>query len=254
MRQFPRIGIGNMSIQSALYYCAFILLLKYQPFARYINIAFAFLLILAILLTITNTGIATVGISSFLLLFSKKSRKIIIPVYLTGIVILVCIITKYRKELDFFINLLVNRLNELERLANKLFFIRHTGFVSSSLGFRERQIEYFLKNLTIYDIPFGSGSFTLSKNALEIIENFYFSLFHDFGISGLFILVFALFKPLKIALFDLLKNKDVMGITLLFGFCLYGITLSFVGNYSMSCLFMLTFYMIYFSHYGSYNK
>jgi hypothetical protein len=246
MRQYPRIGIGNMSIQSSLYYCAFMMLVYFRPFNTTLNSIYAFLFISAILLTITNTGIIVVSVSSFIFLFSKNTRKIIMPVYIFGFFLLVIIFIKFHNEIAFFVDLLARRLNEINNLINQLFSPNKDIFVSSSLGFRERQIGYFLNHLTIYDIPFGSGEFTLSKKGLEILENFYFSLFHDFGLAGLLIFASILFRLLIIAFLDLLNNRDIFGINMLIGFCIYGATLSFVSHYSMSCLFMLVFYMAYF--------
>ena len=91
-----RVGLGNMSVQSGLYCCAYFLCLYYFPYRRkIINWISIFVLLIGVLLSVSSTGIFSALIGTILFLFDKRTCKRGAIIFIVGCVLSMIVVIKY---------------------------------------------------------------------------------------------------------------------------------------------------------------
>ena len=198
-RQFGfRICVGNPSMLSVLYVCAFAFCLYYEPFRnRILNLFVTMLLLLAAVATVTSTAFIAIGVVFVLTFFNKKYTYKWGLILGIGTLFILLLIVVLHVNLISFYKLFLAKFDEVKIVVAKYLDIESS--VKSdyhSFDIREAQIQRFKDNLEFSSIFFGDGIFSMYDQYAYMIENTYIAIFRDFGILG--ILVFAGFTISKL--------------------------------------------------------
>lgn len=239
-----RVGLGNMSVQTGIYFSAFLLTFYFQPFAtKFRNAVAIFLFIIAIILSVTSTGIVSLLLALVCFLFDKRTKRKSIMIILFSSICIITIVIIYYDKFEPFFKYFWKKAEEFWDLFINLFNKKNHVTKSSSFGAREKQIAKFKESLTLDNCIFGFGYFSQTT---EMIENGYYAVFHDYGLYGLGIMLLILIRHGIWALIDFFKNKSILRIISVLGVCLYCVTLSVAIIPSMATAFMILFYYSFY--------
>lgn len=241
-----RVGLGNMSIQSGVYCCAYILCLFFWPYKTTItNYVVLFVLFAGILLSVCSTGIIAVLISTIAFSFEKRTRKrslIILFVIIMGCAI---VVIKYYTILAAFFEYFWMKAEHVFDLIGNLFAEKKHTTKSASFHARELQIKNVLENHNaVIDRFFGHGFFSITDESI-FIENTYFALYFDCGIYGLAVLASIIMVMGIKSLRFFVRNKTFLGLISLMTFLLFMTTLDISIGPGLSSAFVILFWCIF---------
>ena len=235
-----RVGLGNMSIQTGIYFSSFVLTLYYKPFKSNLKNGLAiFLLIVAILLSVTSTGVVCLLIALIGFLFDTRTKKTSFVLLLIFLLLITVVVVIFFDKFESFFSYFFKKADEFWDLFINIFNQENHKTKSSSFRARERQIASFKESLTLDNCIFGFGYFSQTT---EMIENGYFAILHDFGIYGLGIMLFILIWHGMLGLIDFFKYKSVLKIISVIGLSLYCVTLNVAIVPSIATSFVILFY------------
>lgn len=241
-----RIGLGNMSIQSGIYLISYILTLYYSPFKhKFFNIFIPIIFLIAIVTTVTSTGIVTAIFTNVLLIFDRKTRRRTMIVFFIALIMIIIFCVIFQDYLTLMIKLLFEKYDEfLDLLLNKLRY--NSGHKTKSISFhaREKQIEVLKKNLSYSNIIFGFGYFSQLSDR-ELIENTYYSIIHDYGFYGLVVFFSIIIGNIFIAAKALFMDKNYFKIIVIGCYLLFATTLNITICLNLSISFILLFYFAF---------
>jgi hypothetical protein len=249
-----RVGLGNPSIQSGLFFAAFILCVYYRPFKLVVNIVFTITFIIGIVLSVSSTALLAFVFACFLFMFNKYQRKFITLILLASVITFSLLVLYYWDFFEPVFQYFLFRLDELTQLLAKYITLSSERTESGSFHTRENQISLFFYNLELrpIDAIFGNGTFTvLSQRYSDLllsnhsIENLYISIFHDYGIVGLILLFYVLLKFYIRAFFSFIKKGKTIQLVVVTSFCFYGVPLVVFYMFNLSCIFMFLFYWFF---------
>lgn len=238
-----RIGLGNPSIQSGIYICTIILTLEFHPFSDRKSVIVLLILSVAVILTVTSTGILCLIYVLLVYFLFTKQKKNIIRLFLCIFFLSFIFIVKYWDLIALFVEFIIVKMEELSQLIVKVITNSEEKTQSGSFGVREKQIELLKNKLSFTNLIFGFGYFNVNTN---LIENGYYAILHDYGLFGLFILGFFILRCAFFAVVDFFKHKNVFKIAVIMVFVLYNVTLDVFIIYNLSSVFM---YMIFLAFY-----
>lgn len=241
-----RIGLGNMSIQSGIYCCAYFLCLYFFPFKKNLfNLLYIFILLAGIVLSVCSTGILSMIVGTFLFLMDKKTRKrsllIIIVIVTIG---LYAIIRYYTLFSSFFVYFEMKAEHVID-LINNLFSEKKHETKSASFHARELQIENVLKNHNaLIDRFFGHGYFSITDTKI-FLENTYYAVYFDCGFFGIVLMAIILLQSCLKALKLWIKEKKYIGIVAIISLCFFMTTLDISIGPAISSSFIFFLYIIF---------
>jgi len=189
-----------------IYYYFFYLVYSYIVGIKQKNIILIlFILIFALILTISRGGIGTVIIMIFFILLYysflyKKIRLLSIKIFLVTIIVLIIIVS---------ILLYINTEESL-RYVNYLQLMNDSGKkLDGSTGHRIKEfmlsVNYFLDYF-----PFGPGpNRDELSTKISVVESFYGLYMLKWGLVGLLIYFFFIFYMIKISLFTIKIQKNI---------------------------------------------
>lgn len=241
-----RVGLGNMSIQTGIYISSFLLTFYFKPFnSKFKQFFTIFLLIIAILLSVTSTGIVCLLISLAGFLFDKRTRKLSLRMLLLFLVLITVVVIIYYDKFEPFFAYFLQKADEFWDLFINLFNNeKKHSTKSTSFGAREKQIAKFKESLTPDDMFFGFGYFSATT---QMIENGYYAMWHDFGLFGLGIILFIIIKHGIKAILDYFRKKSVLKILAVLCVSLYCVTLVVQIVPSIATSFVILFYYTFYS-------
>lgn len=241
-----RVGLGNMSIQSGLYCCAYFLCVYYFPLRRTIsNYICIFLLLAGIALSVCSTGILSLIAGTLILAFDKRTSKR--SFFIMILLALICIyaVIKYYTLFSAFFDYFEMKAEHVIDLVGNLFSEKKHTTKSVSFHARELQIENVLKHHNaLIDRFFGHGFFSISDEKI-FIENTYYAIYFDCGFFGIFMLVFILIQIGIKALKLIKKKKSAIGVVAIAAFCFFMTTLDISIVPAISTSFVFLFYVVF---------
>lgn len=242
-----RFGLGNMSVQSGLYCCAYFLCLYYFPYKRkIINWISIFILLIGILLSVSSTGIFSALIGTVLFLFDKRTRKRSAIVFIVVCILSMIVVIKYYSFISGFVDYFVGKWRDALDLAVSFLSGQYQG-KSESVSFhaRELQISNFMNNHNdlIYRF-FGHGFFSITDRDI-FIENTYFALYFDCGIFGIILLTILILKLSFKAMELWFKKGTYLGIASIISWLFFMTTLDISILPPISTAFVFLFYFIF---------
>lgn len=239
-----RIGLGNMSVQSGMYLCGFILCFYYFPFKENcINWFCSITLLIGILLSVCSTGILCAVCVLVLFLFDKKTRKKSFSLLLLLTIGIYFFILKYYSLFETFIDYFSSKLEDLiDLLLNSFTGESNKPVKSDSFSARDKQIEYMLLyNNKPIDYIFGHGYFSVLIQE-EMIENGYYDLYFSCGIYGIIVLIFIYLKYGIKSIKFFFINHNILGLCSLLSLVLFMVTLVV----HMLCPLLLSFIILFY--------
>lgn len=242
-----RFGLGNMSVQSGLYCCAYFLCLYYFPYkTRIENWLSVFILVTGIFLSVSSTGILSALVGTLFFLLDKRTRKRSWIIILLIAIILTMVVVKYYSLFSHFIDYFVNKAEDTLDLIITVFLGEHQGNAkSASFHARELQIDNVIKNhnALIYRF-FGHGYFSITDKTI-FVENTYFALYFDCGIFGLILLTVLILTVCLKAVKLWVERKSYIGISSVIIFLFFMTTLDVSILPSISTCFVFLLYFIF---------
>lgn len=241
-----RVGLGNMSIQSGVYCCAYILCLYFFPYRKkFANYAVLFILFAGILLSVCSTGIVSVLLITMLSSFEKKTRKRSLFILFAILLICTLIVIKYFKFFFAFFDYFWMKAEHVFDLVGNLFAEKKHTTKSASFHARELQIENVMKNHNaLIDRFFGHGFFSITDKSI-FIENTYFAIYFDCGFYGLAVLASIVLDIGIKSLVIFIRNKTFLGFASLAIFLLFMTTLDISIGPGLSSAFAILFYYVF---------
>lgn len=241
-----RIGLGNMSIQSGVYCCAYILCLYFFPYRKIlVNYLALFALFAGILLSVCSTGIVSVLLITMLSLFEKKTRKRSLFIFFVILLVCTVIVIKYFKFFFAFFDYFWMKAEHVFDLVGNLFAEKKHTTKSASFHARELQIENVMKNHNeLINRFFGHGFFSITDTSI-FIENTYFAIYFDCGFYGLFVLASIIFDIGVKSLVLFIRNKTFLGFSSFAIFLLFMTTLDISIGPGLSSAFAILFYCVF---------
>lgn len=241
-----RIGLGNMSIQSGVYCCAYILCIYFFPYKKKLtNYLMLFLLFAGILISVCSTGIISVLLITIAFVFEKQTRKRSLVVLTFVALVCTIIVIKYFDVLFSFFDYFWMKAEQVFDLVGNLFAEKKHTTKSASFHARELQIKNVMENHNdLIDRFFGHGFFSITDKSI-FIENTYYALYFDCGIYGIIVLVLIIFSILKKSLILFFRKKSFLGIVSLISFLFFMTTLDISIIPGLSSAFAILFYIIF---------
>ena len=238
-----RVGLGNMSIQSGVYCCAYILCMYFFPYRHsFINYAVLLALFAGILISVCSTGIIAVLGTTVAFMFEKKTRRRSLSILLIVVAGCSVIVIKYFDVLLAFFDYFWMKAEHVFDLVGNLFSEKKHTTKSASFHARELQIENAMKNHNdLIDRFFGHGFFSITDETI-FIENTYYALYFDCGIYGIIVLASIVWGLGMRALRQFFRKKSFLGITSLVTFLLFMTTLDISIGPGLSSAFVILFY------------
>lgn len=241
-----RISVGNPSMQSIVFLTAFLISFYYKPFGRVKSFFISLLLLLATISTVTSTAFVGLFIILFFTFFNKKY-------FLEWVVYFICFswltfLILFKSGIDF--NLLIGTVNyKLEELC-QLFYKYLSGnsvieTQSKSFSIREMQILRFKRNVDAISLVFGDGIFSMADTEKYMIENTYWALIKDFGITGAAVYFVFLGINIFIGIKTFLKTGEAILLIAVLIIAAYSMTLYIFAGTSMIVQLFLFFWLIY---------
>lgn len=241
-----RVGLGNMSIQSGVYCCAYILCIYFFPYKKkLINYLVLFLLFAGILISVCSTGIISVLLITIVFLFEKRTRKRSLIVLMFIALVCTVVVIKYFDILFSFFDYFWMKAEHVFDLVGNLFSEKKHTTKSASFHARELQIQNVMENHNdLIDRFFGHGFFSITDESI-FIENTYFALYFDCGIYGIIVLFLIILSIAKKSLILFFKKKSFLGVVSLITFLLFMTTLDISIGPGLSSAFVILFYIIF---------
>lgn len=241
-----RVGLGNMSIQSGVYCCAYILCIYFFPYKKkFTNYLALFLLFFGVLVSVCSTGIISALLITISFTFEKRTRKRSLVVLSCVALICTVIVIKYFDILFSFFDYFWMKAEHVFDLVGNLFAEKKHTTKSASFHARELQIQNVMENHNdLIDRFFGHGFFSITDESI-FIENTYYALYFDCGIYGIIVLSLIIFSILKKSLILLFRRKSFLGIVSLTTFLLFMTTLDISIGPGLASAFAVLFYTIF---------
>lgn len=244
-----RVGLGNMSVQSGMYLCAYILCFYYFPFKNKKRNWFCiFVLLLGILLSVCSTGIISTIFVTILFLFEKNTRKRSFTIFLFAIILLIIVIFRYYSLLKPFMDYFKGKADDVIDLFINFFNGDYGNKTIKSNSFNAREIQ--IQNMLLYnnkpiDYLFGHGYFSVIIPH-EMVENGYYEVYFSCGFFGVITLALLTLKYGFISLKLFFRNNSVIGICALGTVLLFMVTLCVIVLAPLFLSFIVMFYIIFF--------
>ena len=244
-----RIGLGNMSVQSGMYLCAYILCLYYFPYkSKFVNWFCVLTLLAGIFLSVCTTGIICTLFVTGLFLIEKKTRKRCMSIILLASIVIIYVIIKYNSILKPFLKFFMGKAYDAIDLILNFFTgnANNKPTQSSSFNTRENQIKNMLQyNNKKIDLLFGHGYFSASSHE-NMVENGYYDLYFSCGIFGVFLLGALYIKVGVKSIRMFLKKRSVVGICAFTSLVLFMVTLCITVLPTLSLSFIILFYFLFY--------
>lgn len=239
-----RIGLGNMSVQSGMYLCAYILCLYFFPFSKKLYNWFCILVLMAgILLSVCSTGILCMIFVTGIFLFDPNTRRRSLFLVSFATIFLILLVIRYYDLFKPFMDYFRGKAEDVIDLI--INFGSDNKTQSSSFSAREMEIQNMLENNNQpIDYLFGHGYFSVNVPE-EMVENGYYDLYFDCGLYGVFVLLLVYIKYGLKSIKLFFEKKNVLGICFLVAVALFMVTLAVTVLSTLLLSFIMLFYFIF---------
>lgn len=239
-----RISVGNPSMQSIIFLCAFCLSLYFQFYNKIINFFLSLYLLIATVSTITSTAIVGVIAVFCITIFDKKYRMFWLVSLVIFSLFFIFAVNYFNINIKIFTGLFKAKWFELLNVVNGFLgkeSVHKTEYNSMSL--RDIQIERFWNNWKPISFIFGDGIFSMINQSKYMIENTYIALFRDFGFIGIANFLFFLLRYGIVGLKNYFSKKSYATLIAVVVIALYSYTLYIFAGTTMMAQLFLFFYL-----------
>lgn len=235
-----RISVGNPSIQSIIFVCAFFLCFYYRPFQPTVAYLISIFLFIASISTVTSTANVALTIFFLLTIFDKKYFFSWLSLFSFAGIVVVVLMVKQKVDLSPYIQFLTDKLDELAQLVSTYTTERGSQIESRSFNIREEQIERFRESIDGVSLLFGDGVFSLIDPRKTMIENTYWAVLKDFGIFGFVTYLIFIIKYIVLGVQRWVRYQSPMVLGAILIFVVYSFTLYIFTAISMIAVLVLT--------------